>query len=68
MKSIILITLISLFSFSQEAIQGTIIHDNLEREYIIYIPMLMIKLSKRNIFIKCYGNLLSYNTLRITTL
>ncbi len=25
-------------SFSQEAIQGTISHDNLEREYILYIP------------------------------
>ena len=38
MKKIILFALISVLSFSQEAIQGTMIHDNLEREYILYIP------------------------------
>ena len=38
MKKIILFALISILSFSQEAIQGTMIHDNLEREYILYIP------------------------------
>jgi len=38
MKKILLFSFIFLYSFSQEAIQGTINHDNLEREYILYIP------------------------------
>ncbi len=38
MRNLIFFFFISLFCFSQEAIQGNIIHDNLEREYILYIP------------------------------
>ena len=30
--------LIFFYSFSQEAVQGILTHDNLEREYILYIP------------------------------
>ena len=37
---IIFITFLSynVFTFSQEAIQGTIIHNDIERSYILYVP------------------------------
>ena len=37
-KNIFFYFLISFYSFSQEAIQGIITHNNLDREYILYIP------------------------------
>ena len=37
-KYIFFYFLISFYSFSQEAIQGVITHNNLDREYILYIP------------------------------
>ena len=38
-NEILLLFLFLFFSiFSQEAVQGTLLHDNLEREYILYIP------------------------------
>ena len=39
MKVVILFILLGITALSQEAIQGTILHDNLEREYILYVPL-----------------------------
>lgn len=38
LKKIFLLNLIVFLSFSQEAIQGSILYEDLEREYILYIP------------------------------
>ena len=40
MKKILLFNLIIFSSLSQEAIQGTIYHDNLEREYENFVELL----------------------------
>lgn len=37
-KLIFLIICIPLFAFSQQTINGSIIHDNLQRDYILYVP------------------------------